>query len=87
MYTVVYNFVFSYLKLLALAFLLEILKIFLCSLLVSHIKLVPPLGVHQLSAKILTYLVNIWVHLIIFEVTMFLVFAASCVLVLFSIIM
>jgi hypothetical protein len=69
MFIMVLNVVVPFLKLLAYTFMLEILEIFLCLLLVPHVKLVIPLDVHQPQipfAKIMTYLVNIWLYLIIF---------------------
>jgi hypothetical protein len=65
-FTMDINFVLLYLKLLAFAFLLKSL---LCLLLVPHAKLTPLLDVHQPQitfGKILIYLVNICLHLIIF---------------------
>jgi hypothetical protein len=41
------NFVLPCLKLLAFAFLLKMLDIFICLLLVPHVNVVPPLDVHQ----------------------------------------
>jgi hypothetical protein len=52
--------VILYLKLLAFTFLLKILEIYLCLLLVPHVKLVSFLGVHQrqmLFVKMLIYCV------------------------------
>jgi hypothetical protein len=65
MSTVALNVVLPYLKLLAFVFLLKISEIFLCLLLVLHIKFVPLLDVHQLQmlfAEILIYLVSSWCH-------------------------
>jgi hypothetical protein len=69
MFMLVLNFVLPCLKLLAFTFLFEILEIFLSLLLVPHIKVVPLLDLHQPQipfAKILIYLVNNWLHLIVF---------------------
>jgi hypothetical protein len=58
-----------YLKLFAFVFLLEILEIFLCLLLVPHVKLVSLQDMHQPQipfANILIYSVQILLHLIIF---------------------
>jgi hypothetical protein len=68
MFTMDINSALPHLKLLALMF-LKILEIFLCLLLVLHVKIVPPLDVHQLQiqcVKMLTYLEIIWLCLSIF---------------------
>jgi hypothetical protein len=60
------NFIVPSSKLLAFAFFLEILEIFLCLLLFLHLKVIFLLYVHKLQilyAKMLTYLVNIWLCL------------------------
>jgi hypothetical protein len=56
-------------KLLAFTSLLTILESFLCLLLVFHVKIVPPLDVHQpqiLWVKMLAYLEIVWLCLSIF---------------------
>jgi hypothetical protein len=69
MFAIVFNSVLPNLKLLAFAFLLENLEIFLCLLLVSNLKISPLLDVYKPQMPfeyILTYLANIWLHLIIY---------------------
>jgi hypothetical protein len=69
MFIIVLKFVLPHWKLLTVVFLLKILEILFCLLLVPHVKIVTPQDVHQPQipcANILTYLVNIWLHLTIF---------------------